>query len=99
MQYLCGKVATTKDSMTGKNFDGLPFNEPVMNAKGQVVKDDGYPFIVNTYKPSIHTQSRTIHLPWLTEILPENFIDMNAEDGAKLGLRDGDHESDKVIHL
>ena len=84
------KVATTKDSMTGKNFDGLPFYEPVMNAMGQEVKDDGYPFIVNTYKQAIQTQSRTIHLPWLTEILPENFIEMNNEDGAKLGLKDGD---------
>lgn len=84
------KVATTKDSMTGKNFDGLPLYEPVMNAKGQVVKDDDYPFVVNTYKQAIHTQSRTIHNPWLTEILPENSIEMNDEDGAKLGLKNGD---------
>jgi anaerobic selenocysteine-containing dehydrogenase len=84
------KVATTKDAMTGKNFDGLPLYLPVMNAKDQEVKDDGYPFIATTYKPAFHSHSRTVAAPWLKEILPENFIEMNNEDGQKLGLKDGD---------
>lgn len=84
------KVATTKDSITGKNFDGLPLYQPIMNAKDQEVKDDGYPFIATTYKTAFHTQSRTVSAPWLMELLPENFIEMNDEDGAKLGLKNGD---------
>lgn len=84
------KVATTKDAMTGKNFDGLPLYLPVMNAKDQAIKDDGYPFIATTYKPAFHSHSRTVSAPWLMEILPENFIEMNNEDGQKLGLKDGD---------
>lgn len=84
------KVATTKDAMTGKNFDGIPQYYPVRNAMDQEVKDNGYPFIATTYKAAFHTQSRTISAPWLTEILPENFIEMNNEDGVKLGLKDGD---------
>ncbi|MHB1654367.1 MAG: molybdopterin-dependent oxidoreductase [Desulfitobacteriaceae bacterium] len=84
------KVATTKDAMTGKNFDGLPQYKPVMNAKDEVIKDDGYPFTTTTYKQSIMTHSRTISAPWLTEIQPENFVEMNDEEGAKLGLKDGD---------
>ena len=84
------KVATTKDAMTGKSFDGIPKYYPVRNAMDQEVKDDGYPFIATTYKPAFHSHSRTISAPWLTEILPENFIEMNNEDGAKLGLKDGD---------
>ncbi|MHB1406590.1 MAG: molybdopterin-dependent oxidoreductase [Desulfitobacteriaceae bacterium] len=84
------KVATTKDAMTGKNFDGVPLYKPVMNAKDEVIKDDGYPFIATTYKQAFQTQSRTVSAPWLMEILPENFIEMNDEEGAKLGLKDGD---------
>lgn len=84
------KVATTKDSMTGNNFDGLPLYQPIMNAKDQEVKDDGYSFITTTYKTAFHTQSRTVSAPWLMEILPENFIEMNDEEGAKLGLKNGD---------
>lgn len=84
------KVATTKDSMTGKNFDGLPLYQPIMNAKDQEVKDDGYPFIATTYKTAFHTQSRTVSAPWLMELLPENFIELNDEDGSKLGLKNGD---------
>ena len=84
------KVATTKDAMTGKNFDGIPKYYPVMDAKDQVVKDDGYPFIATTYKQAFQTQSRTVSAPWLTEIQPENFIEMNNEEGEKLGLKEGD---------
>ncbi|HVJ47609.1 molybdopterin-dependent oxidoreductase [Desulfitobacterium sp.] len=84
------QVATTKDAMTGKNFDGLPLYLPVMNAKDQEIKDEGYPFIATTYKPAFHSHSRTVSAPWLMEILPENFIEMNNEEGEKLGLKDGD---------
>ncbi len=84
------KVATTKDAMTGKNFEGMPLYKPVANAKEQEIKDDGYPFIATTYKQSFHSHSRTIGCPWLTEIQPENFVEMNDEEGAKLGLKDGD---------
>ncbi len=84
------KVATTKDSMTGKPFDGIPKYYPVRNAKDQEIKDDGYPFIATTYKQAFQTHSRTISAPWLTEIQPENFVEMNNEDGQKLGLNDGD---------
>lgn len=84
------KVATTKDSMTGKNFDGLPLYQPIMNAKDQEIKDEGYPFIATTYKTAFQTQSRTISAPWLMEILPENSIEMNDEEGAKLGFKSGD---------
>ncbi|GAB6171736.1 tetrathionate reductase subunit A [Paradesulfitobacterium aromaticivorans] len=84
------KVATTKDAMTGKNFDGIPLYKPVMNAKDEVIKDDAYPFVATTYKQAFQTHSRTIGCPWLTEIQPENFVEMNNEDGVKLGLKDGD---------
>ncbi|ACL19255.1 molybdopterin oxidoreductase [Desulfitobacterium hafniense DCB-2] len=84
------KVATTVDSMTGKNFDGLPLHLPVMNAKDQEIRDDGYPFIATTYKPAFQSHSRTVNAPWLMEVLPENFIEMNDEEGEKLGFKDGD---------
>jgi len=84
------RVATTKDSMTGKAFDGLPAYIPVLDSKDNPILDKEYPFITNTYKVSFQTHSRTISAPWLTEILPENFFELNDEDGSKLGLKDGD---------
>ncbi|WP_407309638.1 molybdopterin-dependent oxidoreductase [Desulfosporosinus sp. SB140] len=84
------KVATTKDSMTGKNFDGIPQYYPVRDAKDQIFKDEGYDFTATTYKQAFHSHSRTISAPWLTEIQPENFIEMNNDEGAKLGFTDGD---------
>ena len=84
------EVAMTIDAMTGKNFDGLPNYYPVRDALDQVVNDEEYPYTAITYKPPFHTQSRTISAQWLTEIQPENFVQMNDKDGINLGLQEGD---------
>jgi len=84
------KVAQGKNSISGKNFDGLPVVEPVTDASGTEIRDTGYNFKLLTYKEVTGGQSRTVSAPWTTAILPENFIAMNRLDADQLGLRSGD---------
>lgn len=83
------KVAQTKHSITGKNFDGLPKIEPVTDLKGNVIQDEGDLTLI-TYKLPIHTQARTVVAPWLMELKPENAVVMNAVDAKRLGIKNGD---------
>ena len=59
------KLATTKNSMTGEYFDGLPYYEPIRDSLGRpVVRDEQkYPFRLNTYHPAYHAQARTAACP------------------------------------
>ncbi len=85
------KVAKGKNSMTGERFDGLPRVEPVMDAAGNVIEDDGFDLHLITYKEVVGGQSRTISSPWLqSAILPENYVLMNKRDALQRGLQDGD---------
>lgn len=83
------KVAKGKNSMTGKNFSGLPKVEPVLDAASNEVKDDG-DFTLITYKEVTGGQSRTGGAYWTTAVLPENFIAINTIDAKRLGLETGD---------
>lgn len=84
------KLAKTKDSMTGKSYEGLPKYEPIKDCLGREVKDQGYPFQLNTYKPVFQTQSRTASNPWLMILQPENYIEINESDAVGLGIKTGD---------
>ncbi|RMG95982.1 MAG: twin-arginine translocation signal domain-containing protein [Chloroflexi bacterium] len=84
------KVALGKNSMNGKNFDGLPRVEPVLDAAGNEVKDDGYDLKLITYKEVVGGQSRTHGAYWLDAVLPENTVWVNSRDAQRLGLRTGD---------
>ncbi len=83
------KVAKGKNSMTGKNFSGLPKVEPVLDAASNEVKDDG-DFTLITYKEITGGQSRTGGAYWTTAVLAENFIAINTVDAKRLGLETGD---------
>ncbi|MHB8069193.1 MAG: molybdopterin-dependent oxidoreductase [Desulfobaccales bacterium] len=86
------KLATTRNSMTGEYFDGLPYYEPIRDSLGRpVVRDEQkYPFRLNTYHPVYHAQARTAAAPWLMEITPEEWVQINAGDAAKLGIKNSD---------
>lgn len=84
-------VAITRDSITGKPFAGVPRWEPISNSDGTPVQDEDYPFQLITFKEIFGGQSRTASNYWSQiALLPENFILMHHNDGARLGLRDGD---------
>ena len=87
------QLATTKDSMTGQYFDGLPHYDPPKFADDTPiasVDEKEFPFHLITYKMAWHAQARTATLPWLMIIQPENFVEINATDGKRLGIGDGD---------
>jgi anaerobic selenocysteine-containing dehydrogenase len=84
------QLATTKDSMTGQYFDGLPKYEPIKHADGTPVEDTDYPLHLITYKSVRHGQARTANLPWLMTLAPENYVEINSTDAQSLGISTGD---------
>lgn len=51
-----------------------------------------YPYILSTYRVTEHYQSgiMTRNMPWLNELMPELFIEIDEELAAKLGIKNGD---------
>ncbi len=87
------KTATTKSAMNGKPLIGYATYIPApMDVLGNRLEDEreGYEFHLITYREIFHTKSRTISNYWLLALAPENYVLMNAQDAARLGLRDGD---------
>jgi tetrathionate reductase subunit A len=91
LHFWIERLATTRDSMTGEFYDPLPAVLPVRDAMDRdVPEDDRFPFAIVTYKDAYHGQARTVQNAWLRAIKPENFIEMNRNDGGRLGIADGD---------
>jgi anaerobic selenocysteine-containing dehydrogenase len=85
------RVATTKNSITGKRFSGIPIHEPIMDIKGNLVEDKEYPFRLITFKEIFAGHSRTAgHYLSHLSLLPENKVMMNSRDAQELGLREDD---------
>ncbi|RJX30510.1 MAG: hypothetical protein C4525_12310 [Desulfarculus sp.] len=87
------KVAANKNSMTGRNFDGLPLYRGLVDCKEQPLDPkiwEMYPFQLHTWKDAFHTQSRTMNNLWLASIKPQNYGEVNPADAQKLGITTGD---------
>ncbi|MCW5853552.1 MAG: molybdopterin-dependent oxidoreductase [Anaerolineae bacterium] len=87
------KTAGVKSAMTGKALVGYATYIPgPLDVTGKALDDEknGYPFILTTFKEITSTKSRTVSNYWLRAVNPENEVLMNAQDAARLGLRDGD---------
>ncbi len=87
------KTATTKSAMTGKPYFGCATYIPApRDVLGNPLEDEkaGYDLTLITYREIFHTKSRTISNYWLLGVAPENYVLMNAQDAARLGLKEGD---------
>ena len=85
------KVGSYFDAYTGKRFSGVAIYTPAYtDSKGNEIRDDGYPLHLITYKEIYGGQSRTAVDYWILSIHPENYVLINPETAAELGLRDGD---------
>lgn len=86
-------VGTSRSSVHGGYFDGLPRIEPVLDAAGNVIDDKSYPLRLITYKDILGGQSRTMAPDhWLSEHVGHedgNRVLMNRRDARALGLRLG----------
>ncbi len=86
-------VATNKNSMTGKYFDGLPTYRTIFDCKEQPLDPaiwKEYPLQLHTHKDAWHTQTRTMNNLWLASIKPQNYAEINPADAQKLGVVTGD---------
>jgi len=83
------KVATAKNSMTGKRLGGMAKYYPIADSLGRPIEDPGFDLTVITHRVIEHTKSRTIADGWLRELLPENFLQIAREDATRYGLESG----------
>jgi anaerobic selenocysteine-containing dehydrogenase len=83
-------VARTKDSVTGEYYAGFPHFKPLTHSDGAPLSDPEYPFRLITYKTVHHGQARTNVNPWLMLIIPENPVEISANDAADLEIETGD---------
>lgn len=86
------ELATTVNSLTGERFSGTLVYTPPVDAAGRRLEelDADYPFVVVTYKKNLHTQSRSLWCAYAMEVMPENFVEMNAADAGKMGINEND---------
>jgi tetrathionate reductase subunit A len=85
------KTAKTIHAGTGEHYPGFATYVPVRDYLG--VEPDayrkGHDLALITHRVISQTKSRTVADPWLSALMPENGILMNARDVDRLGLRDG----------
>jgi tetrathionate reductase subunit A len=85
------KTAKTIHAGTGEHYPGHAIYVPVRDYLG-VEPDayrDGHDLALITHRVITQTKSRTIADPWLSALMPENGILVNARDVKRLGLHDG----------
>jgi len=91
MNIYSEQVAKAKHSFTGKRFSGIAVYEEVKDASGRIALDMDMPLYLITYKDILGGQSRTLpNNYWMSSILPENYILINASTASELGFKDGD---------
>jgi tetrathionate reductase subunit A len=85
------KPATTRNSMTGAFLKGCACYVPPADALGRGLESAGTALRLITNRNMLGTKSRTISNYWLTDILPENIVEINPADAFRLDLQDNDH--------
>jgi len=84
------KPATTRNSLTGEYMKGVATYIPVADSLGRAIDHKGAPLTMLTNRHMLATKSRTISNYWLTEVMPENLIEINTRDADQLGLSAND---------
>jgi anaerobic selenocysteine-containing dehydrogenase len=84
------KPATTRNSLTGAYMSGIPTYLPIVDSLGNPIDHKDAPFSLITSRSMLATKSRTISNYWLTDVLPENTIEMSTYDAQRSGFKDGD---------
>jgi tetrathionate reductase subunit A len=87
-------VAGAFNAITGEPASGTARYVPMRNMRGELLEDldprSRFPLVLTTYKEAISSHSYSVANPWLTELMPEAFIDMCQLDAQELGLKEGD---------
>ena len=87
-------VAGARNSLTGEAFAGTARYEPPHDYTGRLLADldrpAEFPLMLVTHKSAVTSRGLGTVCPWLAEMSPEGFVDMNPRDAARLGLTAGD---------
>lgn len=88
------KRATTTNGCSDKSFPGGLTYNPETFADMSLVTDhystEEYPFTASEHKPRFRSISRLSDSPIMRDLCEHNYIEMNEEDAAALGIVDGD---------
>jgi thiosulfate reductase / polysulfide reductase chain A len=79
-------IIAAASAKVGVDDDGLPRYVPIPSHEN--LPDDR--FILTTFKWNVHTQARTAPQKYLSEIVHDNPVWINASTAGKLGIRSGD---------
>lgn len=83
-----GKVELYSTLLSNAGYDGLPVFERPRGHTIEIASE--FPLFLITPKLNVHTQSRTAGNPYLNEIIGENWVEINTETAAALGIANGD---------
>ncbi|GIV75234.1 MAG: molybdopterin oxidoreductase [Caldilinea sp.] len=91
----CEKTYDTKDSMTGEHFSGVaryiaPGQDSLGNPVSEQDQAEGYDLHLITFRTITQTKSRTPGNYWLRAVEPTNYVVVNSQDAARMGLKTGD---------
>lgn len=88
------QVATGRHPLTGEYFEGtadyIPPAWPDGTPLDKAYPANEWPFTIISYKSRYRSVSTLANIPRLQNIRTENAIQINAQDAARLGIRDGD---------
>ena len=79
----------TSSLMSGTKTDPCAFVGSYMNPRGT---PEEFPYVGTTYRCTEHWQTgiMTRNLPWLVQLMPEMFVEMDEELAAEKGIKNGD---------
>jgi tetrathionate reductase subunit A len=87
------KLATSKNSFTGKPYEGTPVWMPELLADGTTVDDtyseQDYPFKATSSKAKLRGVTMLSNSPTLQTLSNTNYIEINIDDAEAYGLKDG----------
>lgn len=87
-------IATTRNSITGAYHSGVITRDPEQFADGRTVADvfpkNRWPFKGVSYKAKLRSNSTGVNSPILLGMSRSNYLEINSEDAARHGLKDGD---------
>jgi len=94
LKFFVEHVAKSKNSVTGKNYNGLGIYEVIKQLDGKAIgfeKVNGDELRMSTFKEVFGGQSRTIGNYWTQQSLnPQNVLYINKLDADRLRMTDGD---------
>ncbi|SEA39402.1 Molydopterin dinucleotide binding domain-containing protein [Desulfuromusa kysingii] len=88
------EIATERNSITGKFYPGVITSEPERFADGRLLEDVfpklQWPFKGVSYKAKLRSNSTLANSPILTSMSAGNYLEINPQDAAQQGFKDGD---------